>query len=207
MLPAPPFARGGEACDVCLIEGSDLVLIEVKASVLTVQSKYGFAPDKLRSELELKAIHGEGRKRKGVAQLLHNLHRFLGGEKIVGVNRHQIRTIYPVLAFLDHGFVAPYLNQVYNEHFGNHQLRLQYGKRVTPLFSLTIDDLENTLPFTHGCALAAILESFYRANRNMYGELSLSSVPALSRVTPGKDVVRERFRQFDLDLHDGLFRS
>ncbi len=112
-----------------------------------------------------------------------------------------------MLAFLDHGFVAPYLNQVYNEHFGNHQLRLQYGKRVTPLFSLTIDDLENTLPFTHGCALAAILESFYRANRNMYGELSLSSVPALSRVTPGKDVVRERFRQFDLDLHDGLFRS
>jgi len=183
-LPLPQFSNGDEAADGCLVEGSSLVLIEIKGSILTAQAKYGFDPDMLRKELHRKAITGEDGERKGVAQLRHNLKRFLDGDDIVGIDRAAVRTIYPVLLFLDHGFSAPYLNLVYNEHFDSASFRRRYRRIITPLFSLTIDDLENTLPHTHQNAFNEILESYYRANRNMYGELSHSSVPLLSGDSP-----------------------
>lgn len=55
-LPSPRFYNGDEAADACLIEGSSLVLFEIKASILTAQAKYGFDPDTLRRELHSKAI-------------------------------------------------------------------------------------------------------------------------------------------------------
>ena len=204
---APQFADGGEACDLCLVEGSSLVLLEVKASILTVQAKYGFSPDTLRSELHKKAITGDDGERKGVAQLSHNLQRFLDGDEILGVNRAPIRTIYPVLVFLDHGFTAPYLNLLYNEHFDRARLRRRYRRsaRITPIFSLTIADLEDMLPHTHRHAFTDILKSYYRANPKMPGELSLSSVPILQGEPPGRDPVHQRFDQFVADLERKFF--
>jgi hypothetical protein len=204
-LAAPQFTNGDEACDLCLVEGSELVLFEVKASILTVQAKYGFSSDLLERELRSKAITGEEGERKGVAQLLRNLQRYLDGDEIQGVDRAAIKTIYPVLVFLDHGFTGPYLNLVFNEHFDSASLRRQYRRRITPLFSLTIDDLENVLPHTDRHGFTDILESYYRANRNMFGELSHSSVPILQREPPGRDPVRDRFKQFGEDLKQNFF--
>jgi hypothetical protein len=184
-----------------------MVLFEVKASILTVQAKYGFSPATLHDELRRKAITGDPDERKGVAQLSYNLERFLGGAEIDGINCHSIKTIYPVLVFLDHGFTAPYLNAVYNENFNSAGLRRHYGKRITPLFSLMIDDLENSLPHTHQHAFTEILDSYYRANVEMHGGLSHSKVPILQGEQPGRDPVRERFRQFANDLEHRFFRA
>lgn len=204
-LPSPRFSNGDEAADGCLIEGSSLVLVEIKGSILTAQAKYGFDPATLREELHRKAITGEDNERKGVAQLRHNLERFLDGDDIAGIDRTAVRTIYPVLVFLDHGFTAPYMNLVYNEHFDSAYLRRRYRRTITKLFSVTVEDLENTLPHTHRHALNEILESYYRANRNMYGELSHSSVPLLVRESPGLDVVRARFERFGEELERRFF--
>ena len=204
-LPAPRFSNGDEAADGCLIEGSSLVLIEIKGSILTAQAKYGFDPDTLREELHRKAISGEDGERKGVAQLRHNLERFLGGDDIAGIDRAAVRTVHPVLVFLDHSFTAPYLNLVYNEHFESAWLRQRYRRTITPLFSITVADLENTLPYTHQHAFNEILESYYRANRNMYGELSPSSVPLLLGEQPGRDAVRARFEEFGHELERRFF--
>jgi hypothetical protein len=76
-IPSPRFSNGDEAFDVALLEGSRLVVIEVKASILTVQAKYGFSANLLGKELHRKAITGESGERKGVAQLHQNLRRFL----------------------------------------------------------------------------------------------------------------------------------
>ena len=203
--PGPRFANGDEAADLYLVEGSELVLLEVKASILTTRAKYGFSPDILLSELHKKAITGVANERKGVAQLSHNLQRFLAGDEILGVERSRIKTIYPVLVFLDHGFTAPYLNIVYNEYFGSAFLRRKYRMRITPIFSLTIDDLENVLPHTDRHGFTDILDSYYRANRNMYGELSHSRVPILQGEPPGRDPVRQRFQQFGEDLERTFF--
>jgi hypothetical protein len=179
--------------------------MEIKGSILTAQAKYGFDPDTLREELYRKAIIGEDGERKGVAQLRYNLQRFLDGDDIAGVDRAALRTIYPVLVFLDHVFTAPYLNLVYNEHFDSAWLRRRYRRTITRMFSLTVDDLENTLPHTHQHAFSEILESYYRTNRNMYGELSHSSVPLLLGKRPGRDVVRARFEQFGQELERRFF--
>jgi len=204
-LPSPRFPDGAEAADGCLVEGSSLVLLEIKGSILTAQAKYGFDSARLREELHKKAITGEDGERKGVAQLRHNLERFLKGDEIVGIDRKAVRTIYPVLVFLDHGFTAPYLNLVYNEHCNSAGLRRWYRRTITPLFSITIEDLENTLPYTCQQPFNEILESYYRSNRNMYGELSHSSIPLLQGERPGRDVVRTRFEQFGEELERRLF--
>ena len=70
---------------------------------------------------------------------------------------------------------------------------------------MTVEDLENTLPYTHAHPFNAILDSYYRANRNMYGELSHSSVPLLSGERPGRDAVRARFEQFGEELERRFF--
>ncbi|MGO4880692.1 MAG: hypothetical protein ACLP59_07710 [Bryobacteraceae bacterium] len=204
--PSARFANGDEAADLCLVEGSDLVLLEVKASTLTVKAKYGFAADALLAELQAKAITGTG-ERKGVAQLRHNISRFLEGDEIAGVERAKVRTIYPVLVFLDHSFTGPYVNLVYNERFDSADLRRRHRKTITRLFSLTVHDLENVLPHTDRHGFTDILESFYRANRKIGSELSQSSVPLLLGEDPGHDPVRERFEQFGTDLERALFSS
>lgn len=54
---SPRFPNGDEAFDICLLEGFCLLVFEIKASILTVQAKYGFDPAKLKQKLDLKAIN------------------------------------------------------------------------------------------------------------------------------------------------------
>lgn len=203
--PSPRFRNGDEAFDAHLLEGSSLIVFEIKASILTAQAKYGFCPDTLRDELHRKAITGEHGERKGVAQLAAHLRRFLDGADLPDIDRSKVKSIYPVLVFLDHSFVSPYMNRLYNEHFDSSSLRRRYRRVVTPLFSLTLEDLENVLPHTHRHQMSAILDSYYHANKNMYGALSHSSVPLISGEQPGNDVVRKRFHRFADDLERRLF--
>ena len=84
-------------------------------------------------------------------------------------------------------FTGPYLNLVYDERFDSADLRRCYRKTVTPLFSLTVHDLENVLPHTGRHGFTAIPESFYRGNRKMGSELSQSSVPLLLGESPGRN--------------------
>ena len=159
----------------------------------------------LLAELHKKAITGEEGERKGFTQLVTNIRRFLDGDDLLGIDRKRIRTIYPILVFLDHGFTAPYLNTLYNEEFNGASLRKEYRLLITRLFSLTIDDLENTLPHTHRHGFTDILESYFKANRKMFGEFSRSSIPLLQGEEAGKNVVRARFQQFGADLEHQFF--
>jgi hypothetical protein len=205
VLLSPKFGNGDEVCDVLLQEGSTLLFFEVKASILTVQAKYGFAPDNLRQELHLKTITGDEGERKGVAQLSANLRRYLEGQEIPDIDLASVKTIFPVLVFYDHAFTSPYLNAAYNEHFNSGDLRRAYRKRITPLFSITIDDLENALPYTSTHDLCDIFESYYRANKGMHGTLSHGRVPLLQGAQPGKDEVRGRFTEFGRGLVERFF--
>jgi len=201
----PLFADGTQACDLCLVEGSSLIMFEVKASVLTTRAKYSFSSETLMAELHKKAITGEDGERKGVAQLTRNLGRFLAGDDIRGVSRDGIKTIYPLLVFLDHGFTAPGLNRIYNEHFDRRQFRQYRRCTITPMFSLTVEDLENALSHTHEVNFSAILDSYSRANPARFGELSHSSVPVLQGKVPGPNPVRERFERFGEELAEHFF--
>jgi hypothetical protein len=205
VMPSPRFSNGDEAFDLMLVEGSCLIVIEVKASILTVQSKYGFSPQTLGEELHRKAITGEEGERKGVAQLHENLRRLLDGDEIEGLDRGAIKTIYPALVFLDHSFTSPYLHQLYNEHFDRDALRRRPKRTITPVYSLTLDDLENSLPYTDKFSFSEILDSYWRNNRDRPAERRQFQVPILDGKQPGKNVVRERFNKFGHDFHNTRF--
>jgi hypothetical protein len=96
---APQFGNGDEASDLLITEGTSLIIMEVKASILTVAAKSGTRPEILQAELHRKAITGEDGERKGVAQLHHTLTRWLDGDDITGITRSTIKTIYPALVF------------------------------------------------------------------------------------------------------------
>jgi len=199
-IPSPQFANGDEAFDFAVLEGSRLVVIEVKASILTVQAKYGFSADLLGKELHRKAITGEDGERKGVAQLHQNLRRFLGGDDLSGINRGSVKMIYPVLVFLDRSFTSPYLHELYNEHFDRSALRGSPNRVITPLSALTLDDLENCLPYTNEHSMTEILDSYWLRNRNVSPEQRQFRVPILDDKKPGKDVARARLNRFSDDF-------
>jgi hypothetical protein len=65
---SPCFSNGDEVSDVLVKEGSSLIIIEVKASVMTAEAKYSLSAETLGDELHRKVITGENGERKGVAR-------------------------------------------------------------------------------------------------------------------------------------------
>ena len=193
---SPRFANGDEVCDLITAEGSSLIMIEAKASVLTVAAKYGFTPSTLERELHRKAVTGEHGERKGVAQLHYNLTRWLDGADITGIDRTRIKTVYPILLFLDHAFTGPYLHELYNEHFDRRALQGMSKRTIAPLVGLTINDLENCLPYTHEHPLADILDSHYHYAKRRAPQHRQFRVPLLDGKQAGKDLVREELNKF-----------
>jgi hypothetical protein len=159
----------------------------------------------LSDELHKKAITGEDGERKGVAQLHENLRRLLDGDDIPGIDLRAIKTIYPVLAFFDHSFTSPYLHEFYNEHFDRVSLRRKPKRSITPLFAITIDDLENALPYTLTHSWSDMLDSYSNLNKDRPAEHRQFRIPILDGVQPGADVVRERFNAFGREFHDQRF--
>lgn len=208
LIETPRFTNNDEACDIVIKEGSRLVIIEIKASILTARAKYSFDPDVLRDELLRKAIRGEEGEPKGIAQLRRTVERFQAGETISDVATGDVTVIYPVLVFLDKSFTSPYLSTLYREGFD----RATLGRRplVTSPFAITVADLEGILPCTQAHGVAEILEEYYRCNRTAsgditFGRLADANIPLLRNVERGRDIVRERFARFNDDLIKNIF--
>ena len=204
----PRFPNNDEACDLMIKEGSRLMLIEIKAGILSKKAKYSFDAELLKGELLRKALHGDEEERKGIAQLHRTIRRFHDGEPINGLTTAQISTVYPVIVFLDKSFTSPYLGTLYRDHFD----RTTFKRRpvTTAPYAITISDLENILPYTHRHALADIFDEYYRCNRladgtGALGRFAYANVPLLRDTPRGRDVVRERFKQFHNDLISNTF--
>lgn len=132
----------------------------------------------------------------------YNLTRWLDGDDIAGISRGTIKTIYPALVFLDHTFTSPYLHEVYNEHFDRNRLRRTPKRTITPLVALTINDLENCLPYTHEHALSTMLDSYSDYNRGRAPQHRQFRIPILDGKQPGRDIMRERLNAFGQHVID-----
>lgn len=173
LLNSPRFANGDEACDIAVNEGSDLILIEIKAAILTAKAKYSFDPEILKEELQRKAIQGEEGERKGIAQLHRAVQRFQGGENIQEISVEQIARIFPLIVFLDKSFTSPYFSTLYRDNFDRTTLRRK--PIVTTPFAVTVGDLESVLPSTHEHDLSDILG----ATEQLMDPSLLADLPAL----------------------------
>jgi hypothetical protein len=109
---------------------------------------------------------------------------------------------------------APYSDLICS-HVSVSSLPRQCGQRIgfrrtpkrviTPLAALTLNDLENCLPYTHEHALTEIIDSYYRHNKHRAPEHRQFRIPLLDGKRPGKDIVRERLNEFGQQLHHQRF--
>jgi hypothetical protein len=204
-IPEPKFSNGEPAFDACLLEGRRLVVFEHKSSTLRADCKYGGDVAKLKKELDLKFVKGDEEGAKGVAQLNKNLVRFLNGDTINGISSNEIRTVYPTLVCLDSSVVVPYMGRYFKEQFHASFPRRKFRQIVTPVFTLSISDVENLLGFLQSFQLSDIFDSFYSENRSMLTSISSSAVPLLKKAQQGKNVVTEAFSAFCRQMEKDLF--
>ena len=204
-IPEPRFPNGEVAFDACLIEGGRLIVFEHKSSTLRADCKYGGDVEKLRQELHLKFVEGDDEGAKGIAQLVRGLIRFLRGEPIHGVSSSGIRQVYPVMVCLDSSVEVPLMGRYFSDQFRAGFPRRKFRQTITPLFTLSIADVENLLAYLDRFRLSDIFDSFYGANRSMLASMSSSVVPLLKEVKPGRNPVTERFESFAKRMEMDLF--
>ncbi|MEQ9067996.1 MAG: hypothetical protein RLO18_14785, partial [Gimesia chilikensis] len=145
-LARPRFADDAEAADGAVREGTTLILLEYKASAISSAIKYADDPGSLERVLESRFVQGEGRKRKGLAQLSHAIKRFAEGHEILdsvsGAQIHPsgIQKIIPVLVHLDNTLRTPRIPHYMSVRFKS----LGRVKRftVTPVVLMPITELE-----------------------------------------------------------------
>lgn len=203
--PSPKFPNDDEAFDACICERGSLIVFEHKSSTLRADAKYGGDIEKLRKDLNLKFVDGDGRDAKGIAQLRKSLLRFLRGESINGIKCTDIHTIYPCLVCLDSSVSVPYMAAYFKDRFKEAFPRKAFRQTVAPLFTLSVGDIESLLGYLENFQFSDILESFYSNNRKMLFSLSSSHVPILRGVKPRPNMLQERFSKFSMELERDLF--
>jgi hypothetical protein len=166
-LPWPQFEDGAEVADGIILCGKTAILIEAKGSTITAEAKYSGDSSVLIKELMEKFI-GTGDKPKGVRQLANSLIRV--GSKSAPHRIKDVKTatkIIPLLVARDSTLSSPLVNRWLNEKFGQLFNRKRIKATITPLFVLTIEELEQILPYLIDTRLDEILESRYRKNPAM----------------------------------------
>jgi len=170
-VASPKFqSTSTEACDAMLRCGSSIAVFEFKGSMLTAQAKYSGQPKLLASEIDKKLV-GSASEKKGVAQLSHVIRRLFDPKSslpLEGIDLSGIRTIYPVLVTRDDVGSAVginlYLNKKFREIFNSRCVR---PLRVTPLFCLSVEDLELISGYLSEAAFTEILEARYDNDRSL----------------------------------------
>ena len=204
-IAEPRFPNNDGSFDACILEGRDLIAFEHKSSVIRADAKYAGDVNELEKQLRLKFVEGDGKGKKGVAQLSRNLERFLGGERLGELSGAEISRVYPVIVCLESSATVPYMARYIAEQFKAAYPRKKYPQVVTPLFTFGIADVENLLGYLSSFTFSEILESYHRTNRSMKTAISNSDVPLLKTVAEGRNVVRERFSQFAHEMEKDLF--
>jgi hypothetical protein len=195
-FPGPKFANGDEAFDGCILEGRDLVVFEYKSSVVRADAKYSGDAQKLKKELDLKFIDGDGDGAKGLGQIVKHVTRFFSGDNIADLSSTSVDRVYPVLVCLEPTMVIPYLGRYLNERFHSAFPNRNFRQVVTPLFTMGISDMENLLGHLQSFTFSSILESYHSRNRSMLTSISTSEVPLLRNKKPGRNIVKEQFSEF-----------
>jgi hypothetical protein len=205
LITEPQFLNGDQAFDACVLEDRDLVVFEHKSSVLRADSKYSGDMEKLGEELRSKFIEGSAEGRKGLSQLKHNLGRFFDGQTVAGIRPESVDRIYPALVCLDRSMAVPYMGRYLDEEFRRDFPRKKIRQVITPLLTLSINDVENLSPYFHKFELSEIFESYHAMNKSQLWSISRSDVPILKHAEKGRDVVKEKFAEFTRKMETDLF--
>ena len=165
-ISLPHFAGGGsEACDGLIIYGSTVILMEYKGSILTADAKYSGSPDRLMQDIDKKFI-GTEESPKGIRQLARTVSRW--GAKRTPDRIHGVecipRKVFPVIIARESALGSPFMNRYLDQQFSSLYQRKHIRPIVTPLFILTVDELEQIAPYLDSIRLCDLLEAKYSSD-------------------------------------------
>lgn len=160
-LANPVFQDGSEMCDGLIRCGSSGIFMEHKANMLNARAKYSGTPQEFLEDLKRKFV-GTPENPKGVRQLANSIWKYGkkgGGQEARGVGK--LLKIFPVLVAKDSALGSPMVNRFLNEEFRKLYDRKKVRPKVTPLFVLSIDELERISPYLSDKPLDEILHAKY----------------------------------------------
>ncbi len=168
--PNPRFSDSGEeVCDAVVLCGDSVLFIESKGSTFRAEAKYGKDPVTLAGEIEEKLIGTSGQK-KGVGQLalhIEQVFRRKSPREIEGLEVSKITRVFPVLVTRDDIGAALVMNAYLASKFRELFNRKAVTVTVTPLFSLSAQDIELICGYLKDASFASLLEERYRKDTKL----------------------------------------
>lgn len=159
-IPSPKYANGESSFDGIIFHGSQLVVLEYKASFMRIEAKYGGKIQNFENELDKKfGIDKRKRTEKGVAQLAKHIERLFHRnpesryhiselDKLLVSSHTRIETVTPVLVvqepFLRFHIIEDLLSNRFRRILT--KKKISNGIKVAPLAVLDIDTLEELGP-------------------------------------------------------------
>jgi hypothetical protein len=168
--PNPRFSDNGEeVCDAVVLCGDSALFVESKGSTFTAEAKYGKDPVTLAAEIQEKLIGTSGQK-KGLGQLalhIEQVFRSKSPRQIEGLERSNIRKVFPVLVTRDDIGASLVMNAYLASKFRESFNRKAVTVTVTPLFSLSAQDIELICGYLKDVSFASLLEERYRKDTKL----------------------------------------
>jgi len=170
VYPNPKFSETGEeVCDAVVVCDDSAIFLESKGVTFTAGAKYGHDPALLAREIEEKLVR-TAEKKKGVCQLAARIEAVFNrrsGRRIDGLDLTKIRKVFPVLVTRDDIGAALVMNAYLASKFRGFFNRKAVSVTVTPMFSLSAQDVEMICGYLRDASLAALLEERYRNDKGL----------------------------------------
>lgn len=198
--PSPVYeARDEQVCDAIVVCASSALIMEFKGSTFTAKAKYSGDKDLLSSEIDSKLVKS-GKQKKGVRQLANAIHRLFdkrNPEKVKGLDLSSVATVYPVLVTRDGIGEAISINFLLNREFQKYVNKKQIRTRVTPLFSLSADEVEFISAYLREAQFSEILYARYRCDRALELPFHLVKNDEIGRMGDRRNpALKREFKQF-----------
>ena len=186
-FPNPRYLKGDrQVCDVIVLSGTSVVLIECKGSTVSADGKYGGDPSLLDAELKKKFV-GTETSRKGVRQLveaIQNLFKKDAQDQVSGIDLGTIENVIPVLLTRDDIGSAFNFSAYLNFHFQDLIRGATFTHTVSPLCALSADDFEKLAPYLVDVSLSEILMARLNADKDLIFPLWLADNAILDNLEP-----------------------
>lgn len=135
--------EGGGQIDAALDFGNEVILIEVKSCLLSLNAKCSGQWRELENALTRSLVENQKGKPKGVSQLARAAEAIIEGRVFSGGPRDHV---FPVLVVDEKALECMAMNTYLNQRFRN-VLKEANSKRILPLTLMSIGELEELLPY------------------------------------------------------------
>jgi len=158
-----------QVTDNIIVCGNEAIFLECKIAMMPVEAKYSGNSTMLAEELQKKFVES-GERVQGLKQLaiaINNVFSKESPRSVNGLDLSKIHTVYPVILTRDSIGGSVGLSKYLREDFKAHVKHKSLSVVVTPLFCLSIGQLEEISDVLGKTSLAELLHGWWRTDRTL----------------------------------------